>query len=94
MEKAVLVYNLKNDRTISIQIQGRPFNITVIQVSAPTTNTEEAETDQFYETTPSRTDTKERCSHYRGLEYLSRESKYKRNNRSLALEFKTKQGKG
>ena len=42
-------YNLKNDRMISIRIQGRPFNITVIQAYAPTTNAEEAETDQFYE---------------------------------------------
>ena len=47
--KAVLGYNLKNDRLISIRIQGRPFNITVIQVYAPTTNAEEAEIDQFYE---------------------------------------------
>ena len=34
---------------ISIWIQGRPFNITIIQAYAPTTNAEEAETDQFYE---------------------------------------------
>ena len=47
--KAVLGYNLKNDRMISIQIQGRPFNITIIQVYAPTTDAEEAEIDQFYE---------------------------------------------
>ena len=48
VEKAVLEYNLKNNRMISIQIQGRPFSITVIQVYAPTTDAEEAETDQFY----------------------------------------------
>ena len=42
--KAVLGYNLKNDRMISIQIQGRPFNITVIQVYTPT-NAEDAEID-------------------------------------------------
>ena len=47
--KAVMVYNLKNDRMISIQIQGRPFNITVIQVYAPTSDAEEAEIDQFCE---------------------------------------------
>ena len=41
--------NLKNDRTISIHFQGKPFNITVIQVYAPTSNTEEAEVEQFYE---------------------------------------------
>ena len=44
-----LGYNLKNDRMISIRIQGRPFNITVIQVYSPTTDSEEAEIDQFYE---------------------------------------------
>ena len=47
--KVVLGYNLKNDRMISIRSQGRPFNITVIQVYAPTTNAEEAEIDQFYD---------------------------------------------
>uniref|UniRef100_A0A670K960 Endonuclease/exonuclease/phosphatase domain-containing protein n=1 Tax=Podarcis muralis TaxID=64176 RepID=A0A670K960_PODMU len=47
--KAVLGCNLKNDRMISIRIQGRPFNITVIQVYAPTTGAEEAEIEQFYE---------------------------------------------
>ena len=46
---AVLVYNLKNDRMISVHFQGKPFNITVIQVYAPTSNTEEAEVEQFYE---------------------------------------------
>ena len=46
MGKAILGHNLKNDRMISIQNQGTPFNITVIQVYAPTTN---AEIDQFYE---------------------------------------------
>ena len=44
---AVLGYNLKNDRMISVHFQGKPFNITVIQVYAPTANAEEA--DQFYE---------------------------------------------
>ncbi|XP_060125802.1 uncharacterized protein LOC132591374 [Zootoca vivipara] len=47
--KAVMGCNLKNDRMISIRIQGRPFNITVIQVYAPTTGAEESEIDQFYE---------------------------------------------
>ena len=46
---AVLGYNLKNDRTISVHVQGKPFNITVIQVYAPTTNAEEAEVEWFYE---------------------------------------------
>ena len=40
---------LKNDRMISVHFQGKPFNITVIQVYAPTSNTEEAEVEQFHE---------------------------------------------
>ena len=46
---AVLGCNLKNDRMISVRFQGKPLNITVIQVYAPTRNTEEAEVEQFYE---------------------------------------------
>ena len=44
---AVLGCTLKNDRMISVHFQGKPFNITVIQVYAPNSNAEEAE--QFYE---------------------------------------------
>ena len=40
---------LKNDRMISVRFQGKPFNITVIQVYVPTSNAEEAEVEQFYE---------------------------------------------
>ena len=47
--KAVLGCNLKNNRMISVHFQGKPFNITVIQVYAPTSNTEEAEVEQIYE---------------------------------------------
>ena len=39
----------KNDRIISVHFQGKPFNITVIQVYAPTSNAEEAEVKWFYE---------------------------------------------
>ena len=46
---AVLGCNLKNDRMISIRFQGKPFNITVIQVCAPTSNNEEVEVEWFYE---------------------------------------------
>ena len=42
VSKAVLGCNLKNDRMISVRLQGKPFNITVIQVYAPTSNAEEA----------------------------------------------------
>ena len=45
VQNAVLGCNLKNHR----MIQGKPFNITVIQVYAPTSNAEEAEVEQFYE---------------------------------------------
>ena len=45
IQNAVLGCNLKNDRMISVLFQGKPFNITVIQVYAPTTNAEEAEPD-------------------------------------------------
>ena len=47
--KSVLGCNLKNNRMISIHFQGKPFNITVIQVYAPTTSAEEAEVEWFYE---------------------------------------------
>ena len=40
---------LKNDRMISVRFQGKPFNITVIQAYAPTSNAEEAEVERFYE---------------------------------------------
>ena len=46
---AVLGYNLKNDRMISVHFQGKPFNITVIQAYAPTSNAEEAAVEWFYE---------------------------------------------
>ena len=46
---AVLGCNLKNDRMISVHFQGKPFNITVIQVYAPTADAKEAEVDWFYE---------------------------------------------
>ena len=49
VQNAVLGCNLKNDRMISVCFQGKPFNITVIQVYAPTSNAEEAEVEQFYE---------------------------------------------
>ena len=49
VQNAVLGCNLKNDRMISVRFQGKPFSITVIQVYAPNSNTEEAEVEQFYE---------------------------------------------
>ena len=75
---AVLGCNLKNDRMISVHFQGKPFNVTVIQVYVSTTNAKEAEVERFYEDlqdllelTP-----KKRCLfHYRGLECKSRKSR-------------------
>ena len=49
VRNAVLGCNLKNDRMISVHLPVKPFNITVIQVYAPTSNAEEAEVKQFYE---------------------------------------------
>ena len=46
---AVLGCNLKNNRMISVRFQGKPFNIMVIQVYAPTSNAEEAEVEELYE---------------------------------------------
>ena len=49
VQNAVLGCNLKSDRTISVRFQGKPFNIRVIQVYAPTSNTKEDEAEWFYE---------------------------------------------
>ena len=49
VRNAVLGCNLKNDRMISVHLQDKPFNITVIQVYALTSNAEEAEVEGFYE---------------------------------------------
>ena len=49
VRNAVLARNLKNDRMISVRLQGKPFNITVIQLYASTSNAEETEVERFYE---------------------------------------------
>ena len=49
VQNTVLGYNLKTDRMISVHFQGKPFNITIIQVYALTSNAEEAEVEQFYD---------------------------------------------
>ena len=84
VRNAVLGCNLKNSRIISVRFQGKPFNITVIQVYSPTSNAEEAEVEQCYEDlqdllelTP-----KKRCPfHYRGLECKCRQSRNTWSNR-------------
>ena len=49
VRNALLGRSLKNDRMISVRFQGKPFNIIVIQVYAPTSNAEEAKVEHFYE---------------------------------------------
>ena len=75
---AVLGCSLKKDKMNFVRFQGKPFNVTVIQVYVLTSNAEEAEVEQFYEDlqdflelTP-----KKRCPfHYRGLECKNRKSR-------------------
>ena len=49
VQNVLLGWNLKNDRMISVRFQGKPFNITVFQAYAPTSNAEEVEVEWFYE---------------------------------------------
>ena len=80
----VLGYNLKNNRMIFVRLQGKPFNITVIQVYASTSNAEEAEVEQFYEDLQdlAKVTPQKRCSfHYRGLECKSKKSRNTWSNR-------------
>ena len=87
VRNAVLGCNLKNDRMISVRFQGKPFNITVIQVDAPTSNAEEALVERFYEhlqdlleLTPKKMSF---SSFYRGLECKSRKPRNTQNNRQI-----------
>ena len=83
VQNAVLGCNLKNDRMISVRFQGKPFNITVILIYAPTSNAEEAEVEQFYDGLQELLEltSKKICPfHYRGLECKSRKS---RSNRQI-----------
>ena len=82
----VLECNLKNNRIISVRFQGKPFNITVIQVYAPTSNAEEAEVEWFYEDLQDLlelTPKKRHPFHYRGLECKSRKSRNTWSNRQI-----------
>ena len=76
LQNAVLGCNLKNDRMISVHFQGKPFNITVIQAYAPTSNAEEAEVEWFYEDLQDLLElTPKKCPfHYRRLKCKSRKS--------------------
>ena len=86
VQNAVLGCNLKNDRMISVHLEGKPFNIMVFQAYVPTSNAEEAEVEQLcedlqdlLELTP-----KKRCPfHYRGPECKSRKSRNTWGNRQI-----------
>ena len=82
---AVLGCNIKNYRMISVRFQGTPFNITVIQAYAPTSNAEEAEVEGFYEDLQDLLElTQKRCPfHSRGLECKSKKSRNTWNSRQI-----------
>ena len=74
----------QNDRMISVYFQGKPFNITVIQVYAPTSNAEEAEVEWFYEDLQDLLELTRKKSypfHYKGLECKSPKSRNTWSNR-------------
>ena len=81
---SVLGCNLKNYRMISVCFQGKPLNIIVIQVYAPTTSAEEAEVEQFYEDVGDLIP-KEMSFHHKGLECKSRKSRNTWSNRQVWL---------
>ena len=85
VQNAVLGCNLKNNRMISVRFQCKPFNITVNQVYAPSSNAGEAEVEQFYEDLQDLlTNTPKRCPfHDRGLECKSRKSRITWSNRQI-----------
>ena len=69
---------------ISVRFQDKPFNITVIQVYAPTSNAEEAEVEQFYEDLQELSElTPKKDFHYRGLECKIRKSRNTWSNRQI-----------
>ena len=87
VRNTILWCNLKNNRMISVCFQGKPFNITVIQVYAATTNEEEAEVELFYEDQQDLlelTPKKKRCHfHHRRLKCKSRKSRDTGSNRQV-----------
>ena len=86
VQNVVLGINLKNDRMISVRFQGKPFNITVIQLYVPNSNVEEAKVERIYEDLQDLLEltTKKRCPfHYRGLECKSRKSRNTWSNRQI-----------
>ena len=98
VQNAIPGCNLKNNRMISVRFQGKPFNIMVIQVYAPTSNAEGTEVEWFYEDLQDLLELtlkKDVSFHYRGLECKSRKSRDTWSNRQIwPFEYKMKQGKG
>ena len=81
---------------ISVRLQGKPYNIMVIQVYAPTSNAEEAEVELFYEDLQDLLELtlKKRCPfHYRGLECKSRKSRKTWINRQIWPAVQNEAGK-
>ena len=86
VQNAVLGCNLKYDGMISVHFQGKPFDITEIQVYDPTTNSEDSEAEQFYEDLQDLlelTHKKRGPVHYRGLECKSSKSRNTWGNRQI-----------
>ena len=86
VQNAVVGCSLKNDRMISVRLQGKPFNITVIQVYATTSNAEETEVERFYEDLQDLlelTPKEDFFFHYRELECKSRKSRNTWSNRQI-----------
>ena len=86
VRNAVLGCNLKNDRMIPVRFQGKPFNITIIQGYALTSNADEAEVEWFYKDLQDllKLTLQKRCPfHYRGLECKSRKSRNTWSNRQI-----------
>ena len=79
--------NFKNNRLISVRFQGKPFNITVIQVYAPTSNAKEAEVERFYEDLQDLLELKQKKVSFSswGLECKSRKSRDTWSNRQVWL---------
>ena len=85
VQNTVFGCNLKNNRMISVHFQGKPFNITVIHTYDPTSNTEEAEVEQFYEDLQDLLELthKKGRFHHSGLECKSRKSRDIWSNRQI-----------
>ena len=95
IQNAAFGYSLKNDRMTFVHFQSKLFNITVIQIYAPTTNTEEAEVKRFYEDVQVLLEltAKKRCPfHHRGLECKSGSQQIPGVTGNFGLEIQNETG--